>query len=857
MHANVGGTGGNSWRVPADETLQVADPKGKKAELSSEEELALHLEEGRNWKSIILSLLVISLVISGICTAIYCLGYVDELLYWHGKRMDLDEYLQGHLSPGRLPAAWISHTHFVFQADDGGLAILDTTNFTVSILVTNHTLRQLNVRGYECTKDLKYVLFQHNVKAVFRQSFTALYTIYDVNKDHHIPVRLSTASKTQQQRLQHVRWLGGSHQMLIVFANDIYIRPSPLNNTDVRLTNTGKPDLVYNGIPDWLYQEDVLQKPEALWPSADGTHIMYATFNDTNVGTLSFPWFATGAVLAAGGAAQRPPTFPSSRTIRYPTPGTPNPQVRLYILDISNLTELVSFEVLPPKALQGQDFYLTSAGWIGEHNTHVAAVWMNRAQNLSIVSACQEPNWTCIETHAERAAEDAWLDIQEHPVFAPDGDSFLLLAPVQEGRTEVYTHIKHITLTQHRIAVLSHGAYEVNTILGWDSFNHLIYYLATQEGKPGQRHLYVVRDPSVDDAKRVEPQCITCDLSEFLWGSRYYYSNCTHFNALISPGTDHSGMRYYALHCDGPGLPFACMHSTIKHKLFKLLYDTRPKQSPILEKLALPKQRTFEVTLPQGLRAEVQLLLPPSWRAELRHAAYPVLVEVNGQPGSKAVSEEFRIDWGTYMSSHCDLVYVRLDVRGSRGHSNRALYHHLGGVEVTDQIAVVHHLLTTLTYVDPTRVALWGWGYGGYVTAMVLGSQQTVFKCGIAVSPITDWLYYNSAFTERTLGLPAENYKGYVEADATQRARHIPSKSFFVLHGLADLSTPYQHGVAMARALTEAGVLFRYQSYADEGHLLQGVIEHVYSSMQDFLKECLSLDVDEPEPKPPPPAEDT
>lgn len=107
--------------------------------------------------------------------------------------------------------------------------------------------------------------------------------------------------------------------------------------------------------------------------------------------------------------------------------------------------------------------------------------------------------------------------------------------------------------------------------------------------------------------------------------------------------------------------------------------------------------------------------------------------------------------------------------------------------------------------------------------------------------PIAD-----SAFTERILGLPADNYKGYVEADATQRARHVPSHSLYLMHGLADLTAPYQHGIALAKALTDAGVLFRYQTYADEGHELAGALEHVYRSMEDFLTECLSLDTDEP-----------
>lgn len=83
-------------------------------------------------------------------------------------------------------------------------------------------------------------------------------------------------------------------------------------------------------------------------------------------------------------------------------------------------------------------------------------------QNLSVVSACHAPTWECEETHSERAPEGLWLDAQPHPLFAPDGDSFLLLATVQEGDKEHFTHIKHVTLTQQRIAVLSHGRYEVS-----------------------------------------------------------------------------------------------------------------------------------------------------------------------------------------------------------------------------------------------------------------------------------------------------------------------------------------------------------------------------------------------------------
>ncbi|XP_033209762.1 inactive dipeptidyl peptidase 10 isoform X2 [Belonocnema kinseyi] len=839
----------NSWRLPPDETVQVADPRSKSAQDLT------YGESGHNWRSIIFSLLVIGIVIAGIVTAIYLLGYVDELLYWSGRRLSLEECLDGDLTPHRLPPTWISHDKFVYQADDGSLALLDTSNNTVSILVSNHTLRQLNVQGYQCSTDLRYVLFKHNVKPVFRHTFTAHYTVYDVTNDHHMPLRLHTSTKFHQTRLQHAAWLGNTTVLLMISENDIYLRTTPSATEDTRLTDTGIPGVVYNGVPDWLYQEEVLPRPEAIWSSSDGSHILFASFDDTRVTELEFPWFGTQIGQNGYGGiptvSTKRGTFPPSRTIRYPTPGSPNPDVDLWLIDLNNNTNFSNLtnttqplrtRLNPPSALDGQEYYLISAGWIGEHSSQVAVVWMTRSQNLSVVSACRAPNWECEEIHTERAPEGQWLDAQPHPVFAPDGDSFLLLAAVQEGGQEHFTHIKHVTLTDQRIAVLSHGRYEVSSILAWDTSAHLVYYLGSRERKPGQKHLYVVRDPTADDHRNFEPLCITCDLGEVLWSSRFYYINCTHFGASVNPPTADSGAGFYVLYCEGPGLPLGGVHSVTTHKMVRVLYDTRIQRGDRLSQLALPKRRSLEVPLPQGWRAQVQLLLPPSWREELRDAAFPVLVEVNGRPGSEAVTDKFSIDWGTYMSSHNDVVYVRLDVRGARGQGKRALFRRLGGVEVQDQLTVLRYLLHTLKYLDETRVGVWGWGYGGYVTAMVLGSQQDVFKCGVSVNPIADWLYYNSAFTERVLGAPAENFKGYVEADLTQRARLVPSNSLYLLHGLADLTAPYTHGVAFAKAMSEAGVIFRYQSYADEDHGLSGVLEHAYRSMEDFLTQCLVLD---------------
>ncbi|XP_026325808.1 inactive dipeptidyl peptidase 10 isoform X1 [Hyposmocoma kahamanoa] len=874
-----GGGGGGSWRLPPDETLQVADPKSTKED-------DLYPGDGHNWRSIIFSLMVISFVIAGIVTAIYLLGYVDELLYWSGRRMRLDEFLRGDLTGERLPTTWVSSHQLVYQADDGGLLALDTFNNSLTVLVTNHTLRQLNVRGYQCSPNLRFVLFQHNIKEVYRRTFTAHYTVYDVTNDHHIPL---FGESSQTWEWQFASWLGQDGALLLAANNEVLARPGPPARRSplLYLTNDSIPGRVYNGVSDWLYQEEVTKTPSATWGSPNGTLVLYVQYDDSSVSELKFPRISesiggagaarTGFLLPAFNTSMHS-VYPEHVTIRYPTPGSSIPKVTLWIVAVQNVSSPPRWEVKPPSTLDGMEYYLISAQWVGKENSHVGVVWMNRAQNLTVYSSCYAPNWTCTETHSEKATDEPWLEVHQRPVYSEDGGAFLLLAAVQEGGGQYYTHIKHVDVIRQRIAVLSHGKVEVAEILAWDQENHLVYYLGLDKEKsyilklhpdmvkeanqssaerPGQRHVYVVRDPGYGGgsnsvkarAEREEPRCLTCELN--VWPARLHYANCSYWKAVFSPPKPKVGITYYVLECGGPGPPLAGLHDAKTHKLERILYDTRPYRSVRLRELALPTRRSFDVQLGSGSKARVQLLLPPSWREELRDAAFPVLVHVDGRPGSQQVTEEFLVDWGSYMSSRNDVVYVKLDVAGAKGLPRALLRGRLGGVEVADQLAVIRYLLDTFKFLDVTRVAVWGWGYGGYVTAMLLGSQQSTLKCGIAVSPITDWLYYNAAFTERILGMPSVNYKGYVEADASQRAHHVPAHALYLIHGMADMSAPYPHTLQLARSLTDAGVLFRYQAYADEGHDLKGVIEHVYRSMEDYLRECLSLDPEDTKLPPP------
>lgn len=170
-----------------------------------------------------------------------------------------------------------------------------------------------NWHTYEC-----YCLMTNKHKCRTQQYL--LFALF--SRSHHMPVRLKDSPKTQSLRMQHAEFLGNTTSLVLVHENDIYIRQSPADEEDIRLTSTGVSGLIYNGVSDWLYQgncpinsftnccphfsltlsipEEILKSQKALWSSHDGMFLLYATFNDSNVGQMVYPWFSASPVLQSG-----------------------------------------------------------------------------------------------------------------------------------------------------------------------------------------------------------------------------------------------------------------------------------------------------------------------------------------------------------------------------------------------------------------------------------------------------------------------------------------------------------------------------------------------------------------------------
>lgn len=299
----------------------------------------------------------------------------------------------------------------------------------------------------------------------------------------------------------------------------------------------------------------------------------------------------------------------------------------------------------------------------------------------------------------------------------------------------------------------------------------------------------------------------------------------------------------------GPEVPEAILvDATTNLPLLNLQHNAHLRE--LFKKRARPQIKTFQVQIDHEHDAQVRLFIPPGLR-DYEEVAFPLVLHVDAAPGSQLVSQRWDVDYSTYLASSRNYIVAEVDGRGSGFQGDRLLYEpylQLGKVELQDQIAVVKFLSENLKIVDRDRVGLWGRGYGGFATAMILSQDVGVFACGVALAPVTNWAHYDSVFAERYLRTPnvTDNYRGYEEADVTIRAGNLRKKHFLLVHGTADLRAHYTQSMLLARALAREGTLFQHQTYPDEGHDLLGVRDHLYRSMDAFWDDCFGpLDLED------------
>ena len=183
-------------------------------------------------------------------------------------------------------------------------------------------------------------------------------------------------------------------------------------------------------------------------------------------------------------------------------------------------------------------------------------------------------------------------------------------------------------------------------------------------------------------------------------------------------------------------------------------------------------------------------------------------------------------------------IVACIDGRGTGGRGaefKKATYKNLGKLETQDQIEGAKYLAKQ-SFVDPARIGIWGWSFGGYMTALCLAKGNGIFKAGISVAPVTNWRFYDTIYTERYLQTPQQNAAGYDDNSPINFAKELKG-NYLLIHGSADDNVHLQNTMEWTKALVDAGKPFDMFVYPNKNHSIRGGLTrlHLFRKMTDFV----------------------
>lgn len=571
-------------------------------------------------------------------------------------------------------------------------------------------------------------------------------------------------------------------KVAFVAGNNLFYKYLASGKT-TRVTTDGKTNAIINGASDWVYEEEFELTRSFDW-SPDGQRLAFLRFDESAVPEFTMERYDNEAYA-------KPVTF------KYPKVGAANAIVSAWIYDLSGA------KTVAVKTNTGPDDYLPRLLWTPDGRLCITT--LNRLQNhLRLLTAdasgaCQ----TLLEEKNER-----YIDLHD-AVFLPDGQF------VWQSEGSGYNHLYLYDKTGKKARPLTKGNFDVTELYGVDAKQKLVYYQAAAVN-PMQRELYSINLKGKKQQKLSGP--------------------AGHHQAQFSTTYDYWINTYSTLNAP----PKYGVYSRAG-QLVRSLEENQVLVTRLTDFGTIPAA-FFKFKTAENVELNGWMIRPTD--PQYTDKKLPVLMFVYGGPGSQQVLDQWKganYGWFQFLVQQ-GYVVACVDNRGTgaRGEAFKKItYKQLGKYETIDQIEAARYL-GKQPYIDPARIGIFGWSYGGYMSSSCIFEGADVFKAAIAVAPVTHWKWYDSVYTERYMQTEKENADGYDDNAPISAVKKLKGK-FLLVHGLADDNVHFQHSAEMANALIAANKQFDYMVYPNRNHGISGGMArlHLYTKMTNFLNKNL------------------
>ena len=553
----------------------------------------------------------------------------------------------------------------------------------------------------------------------------------------------------------------------------------PAAGSERQLTFDGRFNHIINGLPDWVYEEEFsFARAFAWWP--DGRKIAYLRFDESRVKQYNMNRFAGGL-------------YPENYTFKYPKAGEQNSVVELYCCDAAD-GSAVRMDTGEQTDQYIPRLFWTPTGQLGFYR-------LNRLQNHFEVLLCDSSGASRV-VYDER--NDRYVErVDGRTVtFLPDGDRFVV-----RSERDGFMHLYLYSVSEGLLGRITSGEWEVTELLGIEGDR--VYYLST-ETSPLRRDLYTVR---LDGRGKRR-----------LTGGDGTYR--------IAPSR---GFRYFISYFSNVRTPNRVTLHRSDGRLVRTLEDNAALRTK-LDELQVPVKEFFRFATSEGVELNGYMVRPNGFDSSRR---YPVLMTQYSGPGSQQAADRWTIGWEDVLVQQGYIVAC-VDGRGTgfRGEEfKKCTYGELGKYETVDQIEAARYL-ASLPYVDPDRIGIYGWSYGGFMALNCILKGNNVFRAAIAVAPVTSWRFYDTIYTEIYNGLPQDNPSGYDDNSPIHFADRLKGK-LLIAHGTGDDNVHIQNTYEMITKLVEYDKPFELYVYPDRNHGMGPSRHHLMERCIEFVQRNL------------------